>query len=136
MKHFLKLSAVVVFAFGALLVASGTAVPMVLRINAATVTATPSPSPVTGRDLYLTNCAKCHRDDGTGGETMVDGKKIDPEDLTGERVKRRSDAKLYDDIAEGSPDDGMPSFRDKLKDTEINAIVKYIRTELQKGGPH
>ncbi|HTH50745.1 MAG TPA: c-type cytochrome, partial [Pyrinomonadaceae bacterium] len=61
----------------------------------------------------------------------VDGKKIDAKDLTTEKMIKRSDAKLYDDIAEGSPDDGMPAFKEKLKESEINDIIKYVRTDLQ-----
>ncbi|HEV7700962.1 MAG TPA: c-type cytochrome, partial [Pyrinomonadaceae bacterium] len=83
------------------------------------------------RELYKTNCAQCHKDDGKGGESVVDGKKINAKDLTGDRMKSRSDSKLYDDIAEGSEDDGMPAFRGKLSDAQINEVVKYIRVELQ-----
>ena len=51
-------------------------------------------------------------------------------------MKKRSDAKLADDISEGSPDDGMPAFKDKLKPAEIDEIVKYIRVELQHASPN
>jgi len=100
--------------------------------------ATASPTPggtgdqlTASRELYKTNCAECHKETGKGGEAVVDGKKLNAKDLTGDKMAKRSDAKLYDDIAEGSPDDGMPAFKDKLSEAQINDIVKYIRIELQ-----
>ena len=84
-----------------------------------------------GRDLYQQNCAKCHRDTGDGGKITIDGKELDPKDLTTDKMKSRTDQKLYDDIAEGSPDDGMPAFRDKLSAAQIRQTMTYIRTRLQ-----
>ncbi|MBV9240707.1 MAG: cytochrome c [Acidobacteria bacterium] len=84
------------------------------------------------RDLYKTNCAKCHQDNGKGGKVTVDGKTINAHDLTSDKMKKRDDDKFADDIKEGSPDDGMPAFKDKLSDAQINDIIKYIRAELQK----
>ncbi|HEY2847520.1 MAG TPA: c-type cytochrome [Pyrinomonadaceae bacterium] len=93
---------------------------------------TPTPNErITPTELYKTNCAGCHKDSGKGGEAVVDGKKVDAEDLTSAGMKGRSDARLFADIAEGSPDDGMPSFRDKLTESQINKIIMYIRVDLQ-----
>jgi cytochrome c6 len=107
-----------------------------VRTNAA---ATPTPSAggasdelAASRDLYKTNCAKCHQDSGKGGKVTVDGKNINAHDLTSDKMKKRDDDKFRDDILEGSPDDGMPAFKGKLTDAQINDIIKYIRTELQK----
>jgi mono/diheme cytochrome c family protein len=122
------------------LLACGSQAAVSSTVNVASANATPSPttSPtpstdtvVGSRELYKTNCAQCHKDDGKGGESVVDGKKINAKDLTGDRMKTRSDAKLYDDIAEGSEDDGMPAFRAKLTDAQIKDVVKYIRAEIQ-----
>lgn len=85
-----------------------------------------------GRELYKQNCAACHRDAGTGGKITIDGKELDPEDLTSEKMKNRSDKKLFDDIVNGLPDDGMPAFREKLTEFQIKEIIRFIRTELQK----
>lgn len=86
----------------------------------------------TGRRLYNQNCAACHRVSGKGGTMEFDGKTIDPEDLTSEKMLRTSDEKLYGYIIEGAPDDGMPAFKDKLKEPEIREIVRYMRASLQK----
>src|ERR1043165_359477 len=81
-----------------------------------------------GKGLYTENCQICHRDTGKGGPVTVDGKKLKPDDLTKAHMKAWTDAKFVKNIEEGSPDDGMPAFKDKLKADEIAAIVSYIRT--------
>lgn len=100
-------------------------------------TNSPSSAPATdtmaaGRKLYNQNCAACHRVSGKGGAMDFDGKTIDPEDLTSEKMVRTSDEKLYGYIIDGAPDEGMPSFKEKLKEPEIREIVRYMRTSLQK----
>ena len=99
----------------------------------------PPPSPAATTDelaadraLYTQNCAQCHKETGAGGKVTVDGKELNPKDLTSERMKNRSDQKLFEDISEGAPDDGMPGFKAKLSDAEIKRTVHYIRVELQK----
>lgn len=84
-----------------------------------------------GRALYKKNCAACHRENGTGGKITIDGKEINPENLTADKFKNRPDEKLIGYITDGN-DEGMPAFKDKLKPDEIKEVVKYIRGELQK----
>ena len=84
-----------------------------------------------GRALYKKDCAACHREDGTGGKITIDGKNINPENLTADKFKNRSDEKLIGYITDGN-DEGMPAFKDKLKPEEIKEVVKFIRGELQK----
>ena len=84
-----------------------------------------------GRALYKKDCAACHRNDGTGGKITIDGKEINPENLTADKFKNRPDEKLIGYITDGN-DEGMPAFKDKLKPEEIKEVVKYIRGELQK----
>lgn len=84
-----------------------------------------------GRNLYKTDCAACHRNDGTGGKITIEGKTINPENLTADKFKNRPDEKLIGYITDGN-DEGMPAFKDKLKPDEIKEVVKYIRSELQK----
>lgn len=101
--------------------------------NKAPVNAQPAPTSdelAAGRDLYKTNCAKCHRDDGTGGKITIERKTIKPENLTADKFKNRPDEKLIEYITDGN-DEGMPAFKDKLKPDEIKEIVKFIRKQLQ-----
>ena len=99
-----------------------------------TAASTPAPpdQPVdelaTAKDLYMTNCMICHKDTGKGGKVTVEGKNLNPADLTSAKMKVRSDDKLSNGISEGSPDDGMPAFKAKLTDAQIKLIVKYVRS--------
>lgn len=86
----------------------------------------------TGRKLYNQNCAACHRVNGAGGKLDFEGKTLDPEDLTSEKMVKTSDDKLYGYIFDGIPDEGMPAFKEKLKEPQIREIVRFIRAELQK----
>jgi mono/diheme cytochrome c family protein len=88
----------------------------------------------TGKELYAVNCQVCHRDTGKGGKVTVEGKKLQPEDLTSDKMKKRDDAKLFDDISGGVADEGMPAFKDKLSPEQIRTIIKHIRS-LQAGPP-
>ncbi len=84
------------------------------------------------KDLYVTNCANCHKDNGKGGKVTIDGKQIDPDDIANAKTAGKSDEKLTGYINEGFPDDGMPAFKDKLKPDQVKMIIKHMRT-LQKG---
>ncbi len=105
--------------------------------NNAARSSTPQPAATidelaSGRKLYSVNCAGCHKDDGSGGETEFDGQKINAEDLTAAKIKGFSDEKIIGYIVKGIPDEGMPAFKDKLSEGEIRDVVKFIRVELQK----
>ena len=82
----------------------------------------------TGKELYAMNCMICHKDTGKGGKVTIDGKSIDADDLTTEKMKKKPDDKVYINISEGAPDDGMPPFKDKMTDEEIKAVIKHVRT--------
>ncbi len=79
------------------------------------------------KDLFAANCMICHKDTGKGGKVTIDGKNIKPFDLTSDKMKARTDDKLIAQIKDGSTDDGMPAFNDKLSDDQIKQIVKYMR---------
>lgn len=85
-----------------------------------------------GRKLYADNCTACHKETGTGGEIVIEGKKLKPDDLTSAKIKGFSDEKIIRYIVNGVPDEGMPAFKDKLSEGEIRDVVKHIRTEIQK----
>ena len=97
--------------------------------------ATPVATPVAvadGRALYVDNCAACHKENGTGGKMEIEGRKINPDDLTSEKIKGFSDDKIARYIRDGVEDEGMPSFKDKLSDAQIAEVIKYVRTTIQK----
>ncbi len=84
-----------------------------------------------GRSIYSDKCADCHKESGKGGKMEIEGRKIEPEDLTSNELKKMPDEKLYKYIYAGSEDDGMPAFKNKLSEAEIREVVRYIRSELQ-----
>ena len=88
-----------------------------------------------GRKVYKDNCTICHKEDGTGGEVTIEGKKLNPDDLTSEKIKGFSDEKITGYIMNGVIEDGMPAFKDKLSEGQMRDVVKYIRAEIQKTSP-
>ena len=91
----------------------------------------PDDEVASGKEIYATNCMICHKDTGKGGKVTIEGKNLNVDDLTSANLAKKSDDKLYGYISDGSPDDGMPSFADKLKPDEIKAVIAHVRT-LQK----
>ncbi len=85
-----------------------------------------------GRKIYATSCQNCHKEDGTGGPMDIEGKKIDPDDLTSAKIKGFSDEKILGYVMNGVEDEGMPAFKDKLSPGEMRDVVEYVRVELQK----
>ncbi len=85
-----------------------------------------------GRKLYLDNCVVCHKEDGTGGRTEIEGKRINVDDLTSDKIKKFTDEKIRGYIVNGVEDEGMPAFKGRLTDGEIGRIVAYVRTGIQK----
>ncbi len=87
-----------------------------------------------GQDLYSVQCVECHGPDGEGGEI------IGVEGLEGVEVKSissndemytRNDGSLYDIIAYGQPNLGMPPFGGayggELSPSELEYIVTFMR---------
>lgn len=85
-----------------------------------------------GRKIFMEICSNCHRENGTGGKITIEGKTINPDNLTTDKMKKMADEKYVDYIKNGVPDEGMPAFKDRLSDAEIQNVISYIRKELQK----
>lgn len=82
--------------------------------------------------IYSEKCVKCHKEDGTGGITEIDGEKIKAPNFTSERMKKEEDKEFIEVIKKGAKEDGMPAFEGKLTDEEIRSLVKLIRRDFQK----
>mgnify|MGYP003462753455 FL=1 len=80
----------------------------------------------------MDNCAACHKENGTGGKIEIEGKSINPDDLTTAKIKAFSDDKIIGYIYKGIEDEGMPAFKDKLNEAEIREVVRYVRGGIQK----
>lgn len=83
------------------------------------------------RKIYSENCVKCHKEDGLGGVTQLEDRKVKAPNFTSERMKKDEDAEWIKVIENGEEEDGMPAFKGKLKDEEIKDLVKFIRREFQ-----
>jgi len=99
---------------------------------AATTASTPKDELASGRALYEQNCAACHKEDGTGGKMTIEGKTINPDDLTSDKIKKFTDEKISGYIMNGVVDEGMPAFKDKLTEAQIREVVGYVRRGIQK----
>ena len=79
------------------------------------------PQLVTGRDIYQSDCARCHGGSGGGGAgpKLSDGRVV-------ERYPNPTDQE--DVVRKGRG--AMPAWGGKLSDDEITAVVRYTREAL------
>jgi len=73
--------------------------------------------------LYQQHCAQCHNPDRLGAQ----GPALLPQNL--KRLKKKRAMQV---ISQGRPATQMPAFGDKLKPEQIQALVDYIYTPLEK----
>ncbi|MFL6210683.1 MAG: c-type cytochrome [Pyrinomonadaceae bacterium] len=105
--------------------------PATTNANARAPAATPADQLADSRKLFAQTCARCHGDNGEGGEFELDGKKSKAPTLrTGHAVKH-PDAELAKKISTGG--DGMPAFGKRLSAEQIDNLVRFIRQDLQAG---
>jgi mono/diheme cytochrome c family protein len=84
------------------------------------------------RKLFLEKCARCHKEDGSGGKVLIDGEELRVPNFASEKMKKEPDKEFIEAIKNGIPDDGMPSFKKELTEDQIKDLVKFIRKEFQK----
>ena len=106
------------------------------RANVSTPATSPLPSATidelaSGRKIYSVSCQNCHRENGKGGPTEIEGKKIEPDDLTSAKIKGFSDEKILGYIKNGVEEEGMPAFEGRLSEAEMRDVLKFVRVELQ-----
>jgi WD40 repeat protein/cytochrome c553 len=75
------------------------------------------------KDLFKTHCASCHGENRLG----IMGPALLPENL--KRLRKKAAKNV---VAEGRAATQMPPFKDKLKPTDIEALVDYIYTPLEE----
>lgn len=73
-----------------------------------------------GKKLYAKHCATCHGTKGEGIRAPALGNAM--------LLATASDAFLHYTITEGRDSTPMPSFKDSLSKTDINALTAYIRS--------
>ncbi|MCA1631115.1 MAG: cytochrome c [Acidobacteria bacterium] len=98
--------------------------------NAAAPAASPDQS-AAARTTFNNSCVKCHKENGEGGVTEIDGEKLRTPSFKGGHALKHSDAEYAKQITEGG--EGMPKFKDRLTPEQINGLVRFIRSEFQSG---
>ncbi len=83
------------------------------------------------RSTYNNTCVKCHKENGEGGKVDVDGDLVRVPSFKGGHALKHSDADYVKQINEGG--EGMPKFKGRLSDQQINDLVRFIRAEFQAG---
>ena len=83
-----------------------------------------------GKDLWTQNCKSCHGVKGLGDGAKAEKIEISCGDFSSKDFQGLSDGALYWKITEGRKP--MPSFKDKLSDTDRWQIVAYTRTLAAK----
>lgn len=139
MKLFkLSLVALVLAAFAAACGSSQNSQPVDQRPNpsptaAAAKPPTPAATPdelADARNTFKNTCARCHKEDGTGGAVKLDdGTALKVPDLHAPHAVKHPDAQLAAKIQNGG--DGMPRFKDRLDQQKIDALVRLIRHDFQ-----
>lgn len=76
-----------------------------------------------GAALFKQKCSMCHGPDGKGFAA------IKTPDFTDPKVQASlTDEQIVETIKNGKKGTPMPPFKDKLKDEEIQALLKHIRS--------
>lgn len=78
---------------------------------------------IDGAEIYISNCARCHGESGEGTKKGISF-------LKGHAL-HHPEEDFIRQVADGDGDE-MPAFKDRLTETEIKAVVQYVRQELQK----
>jgi mono/diheme cytochrome c family protein len=93
--------------------------------------ATPDPLAAT-RGTYVKDCQSCHGPEGRGGPVKLeDGTKLRVPSLREGHALRHPDSDFLKQIREGG--DGMPAFKDKMSQQQIDEMIRFIRQEFQGG---
>lgn len=75
------------------------------------------------KELYLKHCSSCHHPERYG---------VSAPPLFKETVGRKGDKELKETILKGLPATNMPAFENVLKEDEIDAVILYIKTPIEK----
>jgi cytochrome c551 len=96
-------------------------------------TANTSPTPADelaqARTTFNQVCSACHQETGEGGPVKIEGKTLKVPSLKEGHALKHTDEEFAKQISKGG--DGMPPFKDKLTEEQINNLVKFIRRDIQ-----
>jgi cytochrome c553 len=81
-----------------------------------------------GANLYATNCAVCHGEDGEGDGPTAETLDPKPANLHEDHVQGLTDGALFHIITHGRSDTGMPAWENQLSEEERWHVVNFLRT--------
>ncbi|HVF51255.1 MAG TPA: cytochrome c [Pyrinomonadaceae bacterium] len=95
--------------------------------------ATPTPDEfAAARATYNSNCIRCHKENGEGGLVELDEKtKLKVPNFKEGHALQHTEEQFARKIANG--DDGMPAFKKRLSQEQIDELARFVRRELQAG---
>lgn len=94
-----------------------------LLVCLAAAVSLPAHAQDTGAAIFKVHCVMCHGEDGSGNTPA--GKVFKAAALTDPMVTTKSNDELHAVIKAGK--NKMPTFKDKLTDAQIDAVIDYIR---------
>ncbi|HHH48331.1 MAG TPA: c-type cytochrome [Gammaproteobacteria bacterium] len=90
-----------------------------------------------GEAVYTQNCSVCHGDQGNTAYWARNGLRPPPRDFTGDEAKSiLTRQRMITSVTYGRPGTGMQSFKSRLSDQEIEAVVSYIRYKFMGVAPN
>ncbi len=99
---------------------------------AATAKPTPTPDELAeAKTTYDQICANCHGEKGEGGPVKIEGKRLKVPSLLEGHGLEHTDEQFAKQIADGG--DGMPAFKDRMNEKQINNMVRFLRRDIQAG---
>ncbi|HWS99911.1 MAG TPA: cytochrome c [Pyrinomonadaceae bacterium] len=99
---------------------------------AATAKATPTPDELAeAKTTYVQICESCHGEKGEGGTVKIEGKRLKVPSLLEGHGLEHTDEQFAKQIANGG--DGMPAFKDRMNEQQINNMVRFLRRDIQAG---
>ena len=87
----------------------------------------------TGRDIFYKHCKACHGDKGNGKTFAANVLNPPPKNFTAEKSKKElTEERMIHSVTKGRKGTAMMPWESNLTQTEIQAVVRYIRKELMK----
>ena len=92
-----------------------------------------SSDPETGRDIFYKHCKACHGYKGNGKTFAANVLNPPPKNFTTEKSKKElTEERMIHSVTRGRKGTAMMPWESNLTQTEIQAVVHYIRKELMK----
>ena len=86
-----------------------------------------------GRDIFYKHCKACHGDKGNGKTFAANVLNPPPKNFTAENSKKElTEERMIHSVTKGRKGTAMMPWESNLTQTEIQAVVHYIRKELMK----